>query len=94
MRLPQDYDSEPLIEAIVALDWSTEHPVDAMQTIQATVREMFGDELSDADAQFILGRLVEGRFIRTQIHPDEVNQVGWRKVRRPAKYIRVPPSER
>ena len=94
MRLPQDYDFEALAEAVTALDWSTEHPSYAMKTIQATVCQTFGDELSDGEAQLVLCRLLEYRFIRTRIHPEVIIQVGRRTVRRRAKYVRVPQAER
>jgi hypothetical protein len=94
MQLPHDYDPELLIDAVTALDWSAEHPSDAVRAIQAIVQSKFGEELSDDDALQLLGYLLDRRLIRTQIHPDSQELVGWQSVRRRAKYVRVPPGER
>jgi hypothetical protein len=90
----KDYDPEPLIEAITALDWSTDHPDRTMKAIQDTVRKNFGDELSQPDAMKLLGNLVERRFIRTQVDPPPTAGTGWRGVALKAKYFRVPDNER
>ena len=91
----KEYDLEPLIAAITALDWSFDHPRQAMKAIQATIFNGTGDELSDIDALKLLARLVEHRFIRTRIDPPvEVEETGWRIRPGRAKYVRVPEHER
>jgi hypothetical protein len=94
MPLLDDYDLDPLIQAITALDWSTDHPTKAMRAIQAIVQIKFGEELSDEDARKMLGRLLDRQFIQTRIHPDALHLVGWQAMKRKAKYIRVPDRER
>jgi hypothetical protein len=91
----KDYDPEPLIEAVTSLDWNIEHARQAVIAIQETVLKNAGDDLSEPDAIKLLGRLVERRFIRTQIEPQAaVAGTGWRGFVRKAKYFRVPDNER
>jgi len=95
MRLPQDYDSEPLISALTALDWSHDPSVGAVKIIQATVKERFAESLSTSDAVWILGSLLNRLLIRMQTHPNDANkQVPDRKLRRRSKYVQIPPDER
>jgi hypothetical protein len=86
----EDYDPEPLVEAVTALDWSPDHPAQAMRALQATVQKNLGEELSDAEAMKLLGSLLDRRFIQTQMHPGALHLVGRQAMRRPAKYVRVP----
>ena len=92
----KEYDPDPLVEAVTTLDWSTDHPGHAMKAIQETVLQNYGDTLSDGDAMKLLGKLVERRFIRTQIEPPILNapETGWAGLDRKAKYVRVPENER
>jgi hypothetical protein len=94
MRLPQDYDPEPVVAAVTALDWSTEHPYHAVRAIQAIVRIKFGEKLSEEDSMQFLRYLLDRQFIRTQVQPDESKLTGWRQTGRAAKYVRVPSDER
>src|SRR4051812_47102749 len=94
MRQPQDYDPEPLIQAIVALDWNTDHANGAARVIQSTVADRYGEQLGDEDAVWILGSLLNRRLFRMQIHPNEVGKHATDvKVRRRAKFVRIPPDE-
>jgi hypothetical protein len=82
-----------LIEAVTGLDWSREHAKGGIKAIQETVLKNTGDELSDADAVKVLGRLVERKLIRTRIDPSAtVPETRW--TARKAKYFRVPENER
>jgi len=97
MRLPEKYDLEPMLEAIVSLEWSSEHPAEAMKELQAMVRVLHREELSDEDAFQLLGYFIERRLIRSQVHADATRPTGWRPglaLGRRAKYVRVPPIER
>jgi len=94
MHLPQDYDSETLIEVVTTLGWSYDGSAGAVKIIQATVQERFAESLSTADALWVLGSLLDRRLIRMQIHPDDANKHGLEKtLRRRAKYFRIPPDE-
>ena len=95
MGAPKEYDPEPLVEAVTSLDWNVEHARHAMKAIQETVLKNTGDHLSEVDAIKLLGRLVERRFIRTQIGPEAaIAGTGWRGFVRQAKYFKVPENER
>jgi hypothetical protein len=97
MGQPKEYEPEPLVDAVTGLDWNPDHARQAMKAIQETVLKNCGDDLSAPDAIIVLGRLVERRFIRTQINPPAVNVdavTGWRGPARKAKYFRVPDNER
>jgi hypothetical protein len=95
MRLPQDYTSELLIEAVTTLGWSPDASSGAVKSIQATVQERFAESLSTEDAVWILGSLLDRRLIRMQIHPDDASRhISNRKVRSRIKYVRIPPNER
>jgi len=88
--------AEPLIEAVTRNDWSVDHPRHAIKAIQETILEKTGDDLSDADAIIVLGRLLERRLIKTRIDPPPTNlaETGRAVHGRKAKYFRVPDNER
>lgn len=88
MGTPKEYAPEPLIEAVTCLDWNIKHATHAMKAIQETVLKNTGDDLSEADAIKLLGRLVERKLIRTQIDPS-ANVPATRWTARKAKYFRV-----
>jgi hypothetical protein len=93
-RLPQDYTSEILIEAVTTLDWSQDASAGAVKIIQTSVQERFAESISTSDAVWMLGSLLDRRLIRMQIHPDDANKHGLeKKLRRRAKYVRIPPDE-
>jgi hypothetical protein len=96
MGSPKEYDPEPLIEAVTALDWNSDHPRHAMKAIQETVLKNTGDHLSDPDAIILLGRLVERRFIRTKLDPPAsyFAETGKLARGRKGKYFRIPDNER
>jgi hypothetical protein len=94
MRLPKDYDSDPLIRAVTALDWSKDPSAGAMKIIQATVQERFDESLSTADAVWLLGSLLDRRLIRVQTHPDEADKRRTdAKLRHRSKYFRIAPGD-
>ena len=93
-RLPKDYDCEPLVNAIVALNWSPDHAKAATRIIQSMVTDSDGNRFDDDDAVWILGSLLNRRLIRMQVHPDDVAKAAANpKVRRRARYVRIPQSE-
>jgi hypothetical protein len=96
MNSLKEYEPEPLVETVTGLDWNMDHARHAMRAIQETLRTNAGDDLSDADAIKLLGRLVERRFIYTRMKSldDRVAETGWRGRARHAKYFRVPDNER
>ena len=93
MRLPQDYDSAPLVDAITDLDWSRDHARDATRVVQSIILERYGEQLDDEDAAWLLGSLLNRRLIRAQIHPDagELIPMPGSKLRPKAKYVKIPP---
>jgi hypothetical protein len=91
MRLPQEYPSEPLIEAITALDWRVGHAEAATKVIQLVVAERFGEQLDEEDAVWILGSLLNRRLIRAEFDPEELlTRRGDLKRRPRARYVRIP----
>jgi hypothetical protein len=82
----KEYDPEPLIEAVIRLDWSVDHPRYAIKAIRETVFKNTGDNLSDDVALTVLGRLLERRLIKTIIKPPARAGHG-RKAK--SKYFRV-----
>src|SRR4051794_16014767 len=95
MRLPQDYDSEILILAVTALDWRSDYSEAATRLIQSSITEHYGERLGEEDAVWVLGSLLNRRLIRMQVHPDEVGKsAADAKIRRRARYVRIPPDER
>ena len=93
MRLPQHYDSGPLVAAITALDWSQDAAAGAAKIIQTTVQERFGESLPTAEAVWLLGSLLNRRLIRMQTHPDDAHKHVPDRTLRRAKYVRVPPAD-
>jgi hypothetical protein len=91
MDYATDY-AEPLIEVVTSHTWSVDHPRHAMKAIQETVFKETGDDLSEADALIVLGRLLERKRIQTRFDPPA--QVGKALRGRRAKYFRVPDNER
>jgi hypothetical protein len=90
MRLPQEYTSETLLEAVTSIGWSQDASAAAVKIIQVTVQERFAESLSTTDAVWILGSLLDRRLIRMQIHPEDASkQVSDRKSRSRAKYVRI-----
>ena len=67
MKTLDDYDPEPLVEAVTALDWSTDHPAEAMRAVQSIVQIKLGEELSAGDAMKLVGHLIDRHFIETRI---------------------------
>ena len=95
MGSSKEYDPEPLVEAITALDWNVEHARIAVKTIQETILKITGEDVSELDALKVLGRLVECRFIRTGVNYS-TQAVGFPRAGPTckAKYFRVPEEER
>ena len=95
MRLPQDYDSEPLVEAIIANDWSRDHAAAATKIIRALIAERYGERLDNYDAIWLLGSLLNRRLLRAEIHPNDVSPRGSdARQRQRTKYVRIPPDGR
>jgi len=66
MRLSEKYDLEPMLEAIVSLEWSSEHPAEAMKELQAMVRVLHREEFSEDDAVWWLGHLIDQQLIKSR----------------------------
>jgi hypothetical protein len=92
MGSPKEYNPEPLVEAVTALDWSVEHGKLAMKAIQETVLKMTGDDLSDTDAVKVLGRLIDRKLIRSRVDSVTAGRSPNGRIapRRKARYVRVP----
>ena len=95
MGAPKEYDPEPLIEVVTALDYSVDHGRRAVTAIRAAVLRNHRDELSETDAIKLLGNFVDRKLIRSSLEPATANPApGGTAARRKARYIRVSKHDR